>query len=281
MLVGAGGTITAQAGDEGVLIVDTGVAARADEVLAAIRRISDKPIRIIINTHGHADHTGGNDALAKVGRALGANAPGNFGLPLDTARVLAHEMVLRRMSDAASGAARPFAAWPTETFFGEDKEIFFNGEAVQILHQPGHTDGDVVVFFRRSDVVSSGDVFQTTTYPVIDAPGGGRVQGVIDALNRLLDLTIPEDKAEAGTYVIPGHGRLADEADVVEYRDMLTIVRDRVADLIAKGRTLAQIKAARPTRDYDGRYGATTGPWTTERFVEALYRDLQPPAPPR
>lgn len=275
MLVGAGGNITVQAGDEGVLIVDTGVAARADAVLAAIGRISDKPIRIIINTHAHADHTGGNDALAKAGRALGANAPGNFGLPLDTARVLAHETVLRRMSDATAGPARPFAALPTETFFGADKEIFFNGEAVQIMHHPGHTDGDVIVFFRRSDVVSSGDTFLTTTYPVIDEASGGGIQGVIDALNRLLDITIPRDKAEAGTYVIPGHGRLADEADVVEYRDMLTIVRDRISDLVAQGMTLEQAKAARPTRDYDGRYGATTGPWTTERFVEAVYRGAQ------
>lgn len=275
MLVGAGGNITVQAGDEGVLVVDTGVAARGDDVLAAIRRISDKPIRIVINTHVHADHTGANEVIAKVGRSLGDNAPGNFGLALASARVLAHEKVLRRM-DAPTGqpAPRPFGAWPTETFFGDDKEIFFNDEAIQLIHQPGHTDGDVMVFFRRSDVVSSGDLFLTTTYPELDLEGGGGVRGVIDGLNRLLDLTIPKDKAEGGTYVIPGHGRLSDEADVVEYRDMLTIVRDRIADLIAKGMTLAEVKAAGPTRDYDGRYGATTGQWTTDRFVEAVYRGL-------
>jgi glyoxylase-like metal-dependent hydrolase (beta-lactamase superfamily II) len=275
MLVGAGGNITVQAGDEGVLVVDTGLDARADDVLGAIRRISDRPIRFVINTHVHPDHTGANEAIAKVGRSLGGNAPGNFGLTLDTARVLAHEKVLRRM-DAPTGepAPRPFGAWPTETFFGDDKEIFFNDEAIQIIHQPGHTDGDVMVFFRRSDVVSSGDLFTTTTYPVIDLQSGGDVQGVIDSLNRLLDVTIAKDKAEGGTYVIPGHGRLADEADVVEYRDMLTIVRDRVKDLIAKGMTLAEVRAAGPTRDYDGRYGATTGPWTTDLFVEAVYRGL-------
>jgi glyoxylase-like metal-dependent hydrolase (beta-lactamase superfamily II) len=150
-----------------------------------------------------------------------------------------------------------------------------NDEAIQLIHQPGHTDGDLMVFFRRSDVVSSGDLFQTMTYPVIDREAGGGVQGVIDGLNRLLDLTIPRDKAEGGTYVVPGHGRLSDEADAVEYRDMLTIVRDRIGDLIAKGMTLAQVQAARPTLDYDGRYGATTGQWTTVQFIEAVYRDLQ------
>ena len=169
---------------------------------------------------------------------------------------------------------RPFAAWPTDTFFGDDKELFFNDEAIQLIHQPGHTDGDVLVFFRRSDVVASGDLFSTLTYPVIDAQSGGTVQGVIDGLNRLLDITIPKDKEEGGTYVIPGHGRLADEADVVEYRDMMTIVRDRIQDLVSKGRTLAEVKAARPTRDYDGRYGAAAGPWTTDMFVEAVYRDV-------
>jgi cyclase len=275
MLVGAGANIIVQAGDEGVLVIDTGPGPRSADVLAAIRRISSKPIRIVINTHVHADHTGANEALAAAGRSLGGNAPGNSGLPLETARVLAHENVLRRMS-APSGepSPRPFSAWPTETFFGEDKELFFNDEAIQLIHQPGHTDGDILVFFRRSDVVAAGDLFTTLTYPVIDSQNGGSVQGVIDGLNRLLDITIPKDKEEGGTYVIPGHGRLSDEADVVEYRDMLTIVRDRVRDLVAKGKTLAEVKAAKPTLDYDGRYGSTTGEWTTEKFVEAVFTNL-------
>jgi len=275
MLVGAGANIIVQAGDEGVLVIDTGPGPRGSDVLAAIRQISTKPIRIVINTHVHGDHSGANEMLAAAGRSLGGNAPGNSGLPLDTARVLAHENVLKRMS-APSGepSPRPFAAWPTETFFGEDKELFFNDEAIQLIHQPGHTDGDILVFFRRSDVVASGDLFTTTTYPVIDAQNGGSVRGVIDGLNRLLDITIPKDKEEGGTYVIPGHGRLADEADVVEFRDMVTIVRDRIQDLVTKGKTLAEVKAAKPTADYDGRYGATTGPWTTDMFIEAIYREL-------
>jgi len=276
MIVGAGSNITVQAGEEGVLVVDTGNGTHGDALLAAIRRISDKPIRMVINTHMHADHTGANGLIAGAGKALAGNAPGNFGLPLDSARVLAHENALKRMS-APSGEPSPrlFADWPTETFFGADKEIFFNDEAIQLLYQPGHTDGDVLVFFRRSDVVASGDLFLTTTYPVIDLENGGSVQGVIDGLNRLLDITIPKDKAEGGTYVVPGHGRLSDEADVVEYRDMLTIVRDRIQDLLAKGQTLEGVRAARPTRDYDERYGTTTGSWTTDKFIEAVYRDLE------
>jgi len=190
--------------------------------------------------------------------------------------VIAHERVLNRMS-APTGqqAAMPFGAWPTETFFGDDKEIFFNNEAIQLVHQPAaHTDGDLVVFFRRSDVVSTGDLFLTTGYPEIDTQRGGSIQGVIDGLNRIIDITIPKDKEEGGTYVIPGHGRLADEADVVEFRDMLTIVRDRIQDLVTRGKTLAEVKAAKPTADYDGRYGATTGPWSTDMFIEAIYREL-------
>ena len=274
MLAGDGGNVVVQAGNEGVLVVDTGTAARSADLLAAIRKISEKPIRIVINTHVHADHTGANEATAATGKALSGNAPGNSGLALSSARVLAHENVLRRMG-APSGqpSPRPFGAWPTETFFGEDKEIFFNDEAIQLFYRPGHTDGDVVVFFRKSDVAVSGDLFLTTSYPVIDAEAGGNVTGIIDGLNHILDLTIPRDKQEGGTYVVPGHGRLSDEADVAEYRDMLTIVRDRIQDLVMKGRSLAEVKAAKPTLDYDGRYDATTG-WTRDMFIEAVHRAL-------
>ena len=270
MLVGAGANIAVQIGDEGVLLADTGARGTSDAVLAAIRRVTDKPIRILIDTSVDADHNGGNEEIAKVGRWLGGNAPGNFGLPVTAARVVAHERVLGRMS-APTGKqpAMPFAAWPTETFFTGDKEIFFNNEAVQLLHQPAaHTDGDVVIFFRRSDVVVAGDVFSTVGYPVVDRARGGSVQGVIDGLNHIIDVTIPKDKEEGGTYVIPGHGRLSDEADVVEYRDMVTIVRDRIRDLIRRGLTLDQVKAARPTLDYDGRYGSA------DAFIDAIYRDL-------
>jgi len=249
MIVGAGGNITAQIGDEGVLLVDTGKHGMADDVLRAIRSITDKPIRIIVNTSADAEHMGGNEPLAKIGRWLGGNAPGNFGLTVPGARVIAHERALFRMKDL------PFGAQPTETFTS-DKEIFFNGEAIVLSHHPSALrDDNVTVFFRRSDVVASGDVFTTTAYPAVDPARGGSVKGVIDALNRIIDITIPGDHEEGGTYVVPGHGRLCDEADVVEYRDMLTIIRDRVAR-----------RLARPTSDYDARYGSP------DALVEAASR---------
>jgi cyclase len=172
-------------------------------------------------------------------------------------------------------APTPVGAWPTEAYFGETKEVFANGEAIQLIHQPAaHTDGDSLVFFRRSDVVVTGGIYSTISYPVIDVAKGGTLGGVIDGLNRIIDLTIPRDWQEGGTMVIPGSGRVTDEADVVEYRDMVTIIRDRIQDLVTKGMTLEQVKAARPTRDYDGRYGAATGSWTTDMFIEAAYREL-------
>jgi glyoxylase-like metal-dependent hydrolase (beta-lactamase superfamily II) len=274
MLVGAGGNITVQAGKDGVLLVDAGLAAMAPKVSAAIKTISQRPLRYIINTHAHADHTGGNEALAKTGSII---AGGNFaGTTTDignTASIIAHERVQQRMSDQKP--ALPFGMLPTDTYFTAKKELFFNGEAIQILYQPAaHTDGDSIVFFRRSDVVSTGDIFTPIGYPVVDLERGGSINGLIASLNRIIDITIPADKQEGGTYVIPGHGRLCDEADVVEYRDMATIIRDRIQDLVKKGMTLDQVRAAKPTRDYDPLYGATTGFWTTDKFVEAVYKSL-------
>jgi glyoxylase-like metal-dependent hydrolase (beta-lactamase superfamily II) len=274
MLVGAGGNITVQAGDEGVLLVDTSYEQMSDKVVGAIRKLSDKPIRYIINTHAHPDHVGGNAPIAKLGMQI---AGGNMGVGVNTgAAILAHENVLNRMS-APTGKQAPTvsAAWPTDTYFTRKKELFFNGEPIEILHQPSaHTDGDSLVFFRKSDVIGAGDLFVTTTYPVIDRDRGGNIQGIIDALNRILDIAIPKEKQEGGTYVIPGHGRLCDEADVLEYRDMVTIIRDRIQDSVKKGMTLEQVKASRPTLDYDGRYGAKSGSWTTDMFIEAVYRNL-------
>ncbi len=274
MLVGAGGNVAIQTGRNGVLLVDAGLAPNADKIFAEIKKISpDQPLRYIVNTHFHGDHVGGNEALAKLGSTIaGGNVVGDIGgSAAQGATVIAHEEVLNRMSaaPAPNQPAISFGALPTDTYVGSEKDLFFNGEGIQLLHQPAaHTDGDTIVFFRRSDVVSTGDIFTPERYPIVDVDHGGNVQGVVDGLNLILDLTIPEEKQEGGTMVIPGHGRLCDEADVVEYRDMLTIVRDRIQDMIHKGMTLDQVKAARPTEDYDPLYGNNT------RFIESVYKSL-------
>jgi cyclase len=140
-----------------------------------------------------------------------------------------------------------------------------------------HTDGDSMVIFRKSDVVATGDIFRTDSYPVIDLARGGNVQGVLDGLNQVLDIAIPEHHEEGGTMIVPGHGRIADEFDLVEYRDMVTIIRDRVQALIKKGMSLEQVKAARPSLDYDPRFGSTSGAWTTDMFIEAVFKSLTAP----
>jgi glyoxylase-like metal-dependent hydrolase (beta-lactamase superfamily II) len=264
LLVGAGGNTTLQVGKDGVLLVDTQFAPLAPKIMAAVRTLSQMPVRYIINTHVHGDHTGGNGAIAKLG--------GEGAIP----RIIANDHVLNRMTTppAAGQAAVPESDWPNDEYFTPTKDFFFNGEAVVVYHMPAaHTDGDSIVFFRRSDVISTGDIFTPETYPVIDLARGGSVQGIIDALNRIIELTVPAKYQEGGTYVIPGHGRLCEEADVVEYRDMVTIIRDRIQDLIRKGKTLDQVRAARPTLDYDTQYGGAEGSGT-ERFVEAVYRSL-------
>ena len=270
LLVGAGGNIAVQVGDAGVLVVDTGLSQHADKVLAAIRKLSDKPIRYIVNTHFHQDHTGGNEVIGKAGSTTNGNPT----------TVVAFENVLNRMS-APTGekSVAPASAWPTSTYVSGQKDFFFNEEPIVVQHDDAaHTDGDSIVMFRRSDVIAAGDVFITTGYPVIDQANGGSVHGVIAALNRLLDLAVPKHEQEGGTYIIPGHGRVCDEADVLEYRDMVTIVRDRIRDMASRGLTLEQVKAARPTLDYDRQYGADSGPWTTAMFIEAVYKDLSAPS---
>jgi cyclase len=279
MLVGAVGNITVQVGSDGVLMVDTGTAQMADKVLAEVKQlakpITNKPIRYLVNTHLHPDHTGGNEKARAAGTTItGGNVSRDIQDSTEGAAIFANENVVRRMSASSGNQSVPSGSWPTETY-GDEKDLFFNHEAVQLFHpKAAHTDGDSIVFFRRSDVVSTGDIFSTTSYPIIDLQNGGSINGVVDALNFILDLTVPADKQEGGTMVIPGHGRLCDEADVVEYRDMVTIIRDRVQDMVKKGMSLEQVKAAKPTRDYDPLYGSNTGFWTTDMFVEAVYKSL-------
>lgn len=260
LLAGAGSNVAVQIGDEGVLVVDTGTRTTREQLLAAIRRLSDKPIRWIINTSSDADHTGGNETVSQAGQTVNGNP----------AAIIAHENVLARMTEEN----RPPTELPLNTFFEDGRDFSFNGEAVFLYHVPSaHTDGDVVVYFRGSDVLVAGDVFVTTSYPVIRGDAGGGIDGFVAGLDKMLDVAVPKYLQEGGTYVIPGHGRVGDEADILEFRDMAVILRDRIAALVDQGMTLEQIMATKPTLDYDLRYA--TPAWTPAMFVSAVYRDLQ------
>jgi cyclase len=252
-------------GHDGVLLVDTGPALLRNTILAEIRKLSDEPVRFMIVTGPDADHNGSNEALLKP-----SSGPRGFQTQPDVA-LFAQDNVLQRFTRNGSGISS--AAWPTLTFLDE-KSFAFNGEAIQIIAEKNaHTDGDSIVLFRGSNVIAAGDIFLTTGYPVIDLQRGGSIQGEIAALNHILDLTVPRSMQEGGTMVIPGHGRLCDESEVTDYRDMLTIIRDRVQDMLRRGKTLEEVQAARLSRDYDRRY--STSSWTGDMFVEAVYRSLK------
>ena len=312
-IFGAGGNIVVSMGNDGVLIVDAGRAEMTDKVLAAVQRVQrdwvarneprpagfgaetrssvaerhitapSKPIRYIINTSADPDHVGGNEKLRNAGHTFtGGNVAGNIADATEGAAILAHENVLTRLSHGEGQTAVPADALPTDAYFVDFYKLshYFNGEGVQLFHMPkAHTDGDSIVHFRGTDVIALGDLMSTGSYPVIDITKGGTINGVLDGLNRVLDMSIAEFRLEGGTLMVPGHGRLIDSADVAYYRDMLTIIRDRVEDLIKKGRTLEQVKAANVSGDYDTEYGSTTGSWTTANFIEAVYKSLGAKAP--
>jgi len=194
----------------------------------------------------------------------------DFATAAQAAEIIASDPVAARMKDY------PSEAWPTETYIGGRNELFFDGEAIELHHPPAaHTDGDSIVFFRRSDVIATGDIMDTDRYPVIDLARGGSLEGIIDGLNRVLDLAIPAKAEEGGTMVIPGHGRLSDIGDVINAREMVTIVRDRVQNMVKRNMTLEQVKAAKPTRDYDPLYNTPGAFVTGDAFVEAVYRSLK------
>ena len=287
MLVGDGGNIVVQTGDQGAFVVDTGTGKLSEKVIAAINTLSQRPIQFIANTSFLADRTGGNAKLGAAG--MDPSLPGSFfvnsapravtGLfadPLRHATLLAHNNVTTRMQDAKI----PEDAIPGDTYLEERRRKSHNDDSIELFYEPNAvTDGDSIVVFRRADVIVAGDILDLTRYPMIDPKNGGSIQGEIKALNDILDRTNYEHEGEGGTYVVPGHGFLADEHEVVEYRDMVVIVRDRVKAMVDAGATLAQVRAARLTADYDTRYGANTGPWTTDMFVDAVYNSLKAATP--
>jgi glyoxylase-like metal-dependent hydrolase (beta-lactamase superfamily II) len=282
MIAGAGGNIGVQIGVDGVVLTDAGSGVAADQVVAAIQKLTKLPIRYIINTGADADHVGGNGKMAKAGLTIFTNALGNanFGNAMTnggSASIMAHDNVLKKMS-AATGkvSAFPVDTWPTEAFYTDRKSFRMNDEAIDVTYQAAaHSDADSFIMFRRSDVIAAGDILDMTRFPVIDVANGGSIQGEIDALNRLIALAVPPGPfiyEGVGTYVIPGHGRLCEQLDVVNYRDMVVVVRDVIADLIKQGMTLGQIKEASPAKPYETEYG--TQPGVTSAFIESVYKSL-------
>jgi len=279
VIFGAGSNITVHLGEDGVILVDAGTAALAPQVVTAVKALTSQPIRLIINTSADADHVTGNEIVSAAGREVNPDAFSED----PHATVLAHENVMLRMSTpSGTDTLFPTALWPSETYTARVRSMYLNNEAVLVQRFLGaHSDGDSVVLFRKADVIATGDILDLRHFPVIDPAQGGSIQGELDALNRLLELTVPAMPLvlkPGRTLLVPGHGRVSDYAELVEYRDMVTTIKDNIAVLIKEGKTLAQIQTANPTAGYRARWGRETGPWTTAQFVEAIYNGLTAPA---
>jgi cyclase len=273
ILASPAGNSVVQTGPDGVLVVDTRSSESADDILRAIRTLSTRDIRYLVLTSNTPQQVGAAGALSKAGRNVRL-IDGNDPRGGDArASIIGHANLLNRM--AALGL--PADSWPTDTYFTADWSIFSNGEAVQFFHLPNATtDGDTLVFFRRSDVVVTGPAFDATSYPRFDRRSGGTVKGVIEGLNKILDITIAGPNQEGGTVVVPVRGRLSDETDVANYRDMVTIVRDRVQDMATRGMTLDDVLRSNPTADYAGLYDYDRE-WTARQFVEAIFDEVRAP----
>jgi glyoxylase-like metal-dependent hydrolase (beta-lactamase superfamily II) len=281
-----GSNVVVQVGDQGVIVVDTGTKAMAPKLLAEIKRLAQehagehKEIRKIVNTNGRLDHVGGNETIAKAGSQIVSGEERQAQVQFfgdDLAEIIAHENVLKRLAAAGDEFK---GALPSDAVSFEIDNQRYNGEAVQFHHPANaNTDGQLVVLFRGSDVVVAGDVVDMNTYPIIDVKAGGTIDGELVALNKLLAMAAPGPQAEGGTVIVPGHGRLCDQAEVALYRNMLTVIRNNVQYYKNQGKTLEQVLALKPSEGYDQRWGATSGSWTTRDFITAVYETLPAKGP--
>jgi len=286
--------VAVQVGDDGALVVDTGTQAAAAELLDAIQGVIQqhagdrKALSVIIDTNGRLDHIGGNAVIAGAGSQIlggheAADAKQFAGEAEQAAEVLAEQNVLTRLVQEQSTSAKhaPQALLPTIT---EDFDLYnmsFDGEAVQVYHPHyANTDGQLMVFFRQSNVIATGDVVDMRYYPIIDVARGGTIDGELVALNKVIELAVPAMYAEGGTMVIPGHGALCDQADVESYKNMITTIRNRIQFYKNEGKSLDQVLALKPSAGWDERWGATSGPASTREFITAVYRTLPAKGPP-
>ena len=246
-LEGQGGNVGLLVGDDGVLMIDDQFAPLSEKLLAAIRALSDKPIRMLINTHVHGDHTGGNENFGKLG--------------ID---IVAHDNVRVRLARGVNnGPPAPAAALPVVTF-GDSMSMHMNGETVTVGKlPPSHTDGDAYIHFAKADVIHTGDSFRTVGYPGVDFNNGGSVKGTIEALQALVDMAGPNTK------ILPGHGVVVTRAEVAAFRDLTVELQKRFTNLVRQGMTLEQVVAAKPTADLDAKYGSS------ERLIPAFYNAVK------
>jgi glyoxylase-like metal-dependent hydrolase (beta-lactamase superfamily II) len=249
-LEGQGGTIGILTGPDGVFMVDTQFAPLSEKIMAAVKKVSSGQIRFIVDTHVHGDHTGGNENFAKTGAVLFSR----------------DQLRARLARPAGNAAAAPAAALPVVTYDGP-VTLHMNGEEVQLIPiRAAHTDGDTLVRFPGQDILMTGDYYRSLGYPNIDRANGGSLNGMLEGLGTTIGLAGPATK------IIPGHGAIVDRAAVTAHRDMMLVVRDRVAQMVKQGKTAQEIIAAKPTADYDSKI--EQGPQTSERFINQLYAEL-------
>jgi glyoxylase-like metal-dependent hydrolase (beta-lactamase superfamily II) len=275
MMTVDGVNVVVQTGPEGTVVVNAGPASSAAALLAAIKQHTSTPIRYVLNTNADPAVVGGAATLAAAGESMMQDLPGQ------NVRAIAMNVATQNAQTAlASEPGFDLAALPTQLFSRPVYSFYLNDEPIQVIATPaGRSNADAVVMFRKSNVVVAGNIFDNSRFPVIDLAHGGSIQGELDALNKLLNEMVftstPTVTDGGGTLVIPVRGAVSDQADLLGYRNMVGIIRDRIRELIDQGKSLVQVQAARPTQGYDSRYGSSSGRWTTHDFVEAVYKSLK------